>query len=54
MSKPHYVAIPSPSGKWMVCNMNGRGKIHGIEIVAEELTEAQADAWIRRAERAQA
>lgn len=52
MVEPSYKAIPEGSnGLWSVVNLNGRGRLHGVEIVADRLpSREEADAWIAKAE----
>jgi hypothetical protein len=47
--KPHYIVSPRPpeGDTFNVVNLNGRGRIHGIEIVGGPFASREAaQAWI--------
>ena len=56
MKKPHYIishrgrdAISGQDLGWRIVDVNGNGRIHGVEVVAHCATKAEAMAWVERA-----
>lgn len=47
-ARPLYAVTPMPNGRWLVSNMNGRGRVHGVEVIDNFETKEAADAHVSK------